>query len=279
MRTIEKKIFQEAIKQALIEMNHELSPAFISRLASAKETETGTVSKTILDDILQNHEIARKGTFPLCQDTGMVVVFADVGQEVYFSFDFESTLNEAVAEAYAEGYLRKSIVDDPIHRRNSETNTPAITHIRLVPGDQLRLRIAAKGGGSENMSTVRMLKPNDGLEGVRQETLKAIKNAGGRPCPPLIVGIGLGGNLEKSALLAKEAILRDIDDKNPDPELAQFEQQLETEINELDVGPMGVGGETTCLAVKVNTFPTHIAMLPFALNLQCHAARHREVVL
>ena len=203
----------------------------------------------------------------------------EIGYDISFNGDIYEAINEGVRNGYSEGYLRKSIVNHPFNRVNTKDNTPAIIHTKLVPGEQLKLKIASKGGGSENMSKVTMLMPTDGIEGVKQLVLDTIFNAGGKPCPPIIVGIGIGGNLEKSALLAKEALFRDLDDSSHDETIKSLENELYTEINKLGVGPMGVGGETTCLAVKINYYPMHIASLPVAINIQCHSSRHTEVIL
>ncbi|QMS85012.1 fumarate hydratase [Candidatus Xianfuyuplasma coldseepsis] len=279
MRKISGDIITKAVKEAVIKINYNLDNSLVARIQKAKEHETNQTASAILDDILANQEIAGKGEFPLCQDTGVVVVFAELGRDIYLEHDLEASINEGVRQGYQEGYLRKSIVNHPFNRENTQDNTPAIIHTRVVAGSSLKLKIAAKGGGSENMSLVKMLTPAEGIEGVKKLVLDTIFHAGGKPCPPIIVGLGLGGNLEKSALLAKEAILRPLDDHHDDPIIASLENELYEEINKLGVGPMGVGGETTCLAVKINTYPMHIASLPVAINIQCHSARHTEVIL
>ncbi|MFW5914063.1 MAG: fumarate hydratase [Bacillota bacterium] len=279
MRVIDLETVTEKVKDILIKINHELDDSLVSAFKRAKEKESGDLSKSILDDIIENQELAKKGDTPLCQDTGMVVVFADIGKDLSYEGILDEAVNEGVRKAYTEGYLRKSVVTHPFDRQNSKDNTPAIIHHRIVDGDKLKLRIASKGAGSENMSRVIMLKPSDGIEGVKQTILDTVFDAGGKPCPPIIVGIGIGGNLEKSAMIAKEAILRDLEDHSPDPTIRKLEDELYEEINRLGVGPMGVGGETTCLGVKINTYPMHIASLPLAINIQCHSSRHEEVVL
>jgi len=215
---------------------------------------------------------------PICQDTGVVVCFLEVGYDVHFDGDVYEAINEGVRNAYTKGYLRKSVVKHPLDRANTKDNTPAITHIKLVPGDKIKIHVAPKGGGSENMSLVKMLIPADGVEGIKKLVLETVFNGGGKPCPPIIVGLGIGGNLEKSALLAKEALMREIDDVNQDPILANLEKELLDEINKLGVGPMGFGGRVTCLGVKINAYPCHIASLPIAINIQCHASRHKSFV-
>ena len=267
------------MKDTIIEINYELDDSLLTLLEKAKQKETSDLSKSILDDILENANIAKQGNIPLCQDTGVAVIFLEVGYDVTVDGDIYDAINQGVREGYKEGFLRKSIVKHPFHRENTKDNTPAIIHTKLVPGDNIKMKIASKGGGSENMSLVKMLTPSEGLAGVKKLVLDTVFNAGGKPCPPIIVGIGIGGNFEKSALLAKEALLRELDDSNEDAMIAQLENDLLHEINALGVGPMGVGGETTCLAVKIDYHPMHIASLPVAINIQCHSARHKEVVL
>ncbi len=279
MRTIPGKAISEAVKQAVIDINYHLDQSLVSLIKKARAQESNKTASEILDDIIINQEIADKGQIPLCQDTGVVVVFAEIGREVYLPDDLDTAIQMGVRDGYLEGYLRKSMVTHPFKRTNTQDNTPAIIHIKLIEGEQIHLKIAAKGGGSENMSLVKMLTPADGMVGVKKLVLDTIFNAGGKPCPPIIVGLGIGGNLEKSALLAKEALLRPLNDENTDPIINQMEKDLYHEINQLGVGPMGVGGDTTCLAVKINYFPMHIASLPVAINIQCHSARHTEVTL
>ncbi len=279
MRLINLNDITKLIKETVIEINYKLDGSLVSLIRKAKERETKDLSKSILDDILENQEIAKEGNIPLCQDTGVVVVFLEIGSQVTFNGDIYEAINEGVKQGYNEGYLRKSIVNHPFNRTNTLDNTPAIIHTKIIPGDKIIMKIAAKGGGSENMSKVTMLTPTEGINGVKKLVLDTIFDAGGRPCPPLIVGIGIGGNFEKSALLAKEALFRDLDDSNNDETIKQLENDLFNEINKLGVGPMGVGGVTTCLAVKINYFPMHIASLPVAINIQCHSSRHKEVIL
>ena len=223
--------------------------------------------------------LAREKHLPICQDTGVAVVFAEVGYDVHINGDIYSAINEGVANAYTKGYLRKSVVRHPLDRVNTKNNTPAIVHVKLVPGDKIKLSVAPKGGGSENMSLVKMLIPADGVEGIKKTVLDVVTSGGGKPCPPIMVGVGVGGNFEKCALLAKEALLREIDDVNSDPILAKLEEDLLKEINDTGVGAMGLGGTVTCLAVKVNAHPCHIASLPLAVNIQCHAARHKTAII
>lgn len=279
MRIIDLNKITDAVKDSVIKINYELDGSLVALIQKAKSKETKGISKSILSDILDNQDIARQGNIPLCQDTGIVVVFLEVGIDVKINGDIYEAINKGVRLGYSEGYLRKSVVNHPFTRENTKDNSPAIIHTKLVSGDKIKLHIAAKGGGSENMSTVVMLTPTEGIEGVKKLVLDTIFNAGGKPCPPIIVGIGIGGNFEKSAILAKEALLRELDDSSHDKSIKQLEDELYTEINELGVGPMGVGGDTTCLAVKINYFPMHIASLPVAINIQCHSARHIEVIL
>lgn len=268
-----------AVKKSVISINYHLEDDLVSLYRKAKQQETNNIAKNILDDIIENQEVAKEGRVPLCQDTGVVVVFLELGKDIAYDGDIYDAINEGVRQGYSEGYLRKSMVNHPFNRVNTQDNTPAIIHTKIVAGDKVKMKIAAKGGGSENMSTVVMLTPADGIEGVKKLILDTIFNAGGKPCPPIIVGVGLGGNLEKSALLAKEALLRDLNDHSSDATIEKLENELYDEINRLGVGPMGVGGNTTCLAVKINYYPMHIASLPVGINIQCHSSRHTEVII
>ncbi len=279
MREITLSQITKSVKDSVIKINYYLDDSLVNLFKKAKDKETNQTAISILDDIIENQEIAKKGIVPLCQDTGVVVVYLEIGSEVSFKGDIYEAINKGVKEGYQEGYLRKSMVAHPFNRTNTLDNTPAIIHTTLVAGDKIKMKIASKGGGSENMSNVTMLTPADGIDGVKKLVLDTVFNAGGKPCPPIIVGIGIGGNLEKSALLAKEALFRDLDDESNDEIINKLEKDLYTEINSLGVGPMGVGGDTTCLAVKINYYPMHIASLPVAINIQCHSARHIEVIL
>lgn len=279
MRTIENTVIIEKVKSLALDANCNIGKSFIDVLREALKKEKSEIGKNVIEQIIENDEIAMEHKEPMCQDTGMVVVFLDIGYDVHIKGDIYDAVNEGIRQAYKEGLLRNSVAKHPITRGNTNDNTPAVIHTRLVPGDKIHIKLAPKGGGSENMSLVKMLVPNDGIQGIKKLVLDSIFYAGGKPCPPLTVGIGLGGNLEKSALLAKEAIFRDIDDINPDPVLAKLEKELLDEINQLGVGPMGFGGTTTALAVKINAYPCHIASLPVAINLQCHASRHKEVTI
>ncbi len=279
MRLIKTQTIIDEVKAACISINQYINTDLEKMLQQAKNSESNQLAKETLKTILDNAEVARTENRILCQDTGMVVVFAEVGYDIKLESDLYEAINEGVRQGYNDGYLRKSIVNHPINRVNTNDNTPAVIHTKLVPGDKLKLKIASKGGGAENMSTVKMLKPSDGIDGIKKLVLDTIFNASGNPCPPVIVGIGIGGNLEKSALLAKEALFRDINDSSDDPLIKNLEDELLVEINKLGVGPMGFGGDTTALAVKINTFATHFASLPVAVNLNCHSSRETEVII
>ncbi len=279
MRKIDIEQISSAVRDAVIDINHRLPASFVKRLEMAKASETGQRAKSVLKDLVDNQRIASEGIYPLCQDTGVVVVFADIGHNVFIDGDFEAAVNAGVREATLKGHLRPSVVNHPFNRVNTKDNTPAIIHQKRIAGDTLKLRIAAKGAGSENMSALKMLKPSDGLEGVKTFVVETVRSAGGRPCPPITLGIGIGGTMEKCALLAKEALFKALDEPHPDERLARFEEELLEAVNDLSIGPMGIGGKTTCLAVKINDFPMHMAALPVAVNIQCHASRHTEVVL
>ena len=279
MREIKVKDIALVVENMLIDACQNIPENVLTSLKLAKENEKSPLGKEVIQRIVDNDLLAREKCLPICQDTGVVVCFVKVGYDVHFDGDLYAAINEGVANAYTKGYLRKSVVKHPLDRVNTKNNTPAIVHVELVPGDKVKIDVAPKGGGSENMSLVKMLIPADGVEGVKKLVLDTVFNGGGKPCPPIIVGIGLGGNLEKSALMAKESLMREIDDVNSDPILAKLEQDLLEEINALGVGPMGFGGTQTCLAVKVNAYPCHIASLPVAINIQCHASRHKSCIL
>lgn len=279
MRTIELSEVTAKIKSMFIDACENIPNNVLEALAKASEQEQSPLGKQVIDKIIENDKLAREKHLPICQDTGVAVVMLTIGSEVVFHGDIYEAVNEGVRQAYTEGYLRKSVVRHPLDRVNTRDNTPAIVHIKMVPGDEFRIDVAPKGGGSENMSLVKMLIPADGVEGIKKLVLDTVFNAGGKPCPPIIVGLGIGGNLEKSAMLAKEALFREIDDSSPDPLARKLEEELLEEINRLGIGPMGFGGTKTCLAVKVNTYPCHIASLPVAINIQCHAARHKSCKL
>jgi len=276
MKNITTQEISEKVSLALYEACHNLNSCTLNLLKEAHSNEEDITPRTILDQLLENAQIARKEGIPMCQDTGIVTAFVKIGRDVHLEGDIHAAINEGVRDAYEKYYLRKSVAD-PITRLNTKNNTPAIIHIDIVEGDNLSITLAPKGAGSENMSRLAMLNPTDGIEGIKEFILKAVKEAGGRPCPPIFLGVGIGGNFEKSAEMAKEALMR----LNPssDPTIAKLEAELKDEINKTGIGPMGLGGKTTCLGVFINTYPCHIASLPVAVNIQCHANRHVEVVL
>lgn len=279
MRKISSLTITEAVADLVKEANYILPEDVIKAIEKSALEEEAPVGREVLEQILLNNQVARREKMAVCQDTGIVVVFVELGNEVYIEGDLYEAINTGVKKGYQEGYLRTSVVESPLKRVNTGDNTPAVVHLQLVPGDKLRLIVAPKGAGSENMSLVKMLKPADGKEGIRKLVLQTVKEAGANPCPPIIVGIGLGGTFEKAALLAKEALLRPLEDSNPDPEIAELEKSLLADINKLGIGPQGLGGRSTALAVKINTFPCHIASLPVAININCHVARHKEIVI
>jgi len=279
MYTIKRKTIIETIRDLFIDSAYNLDKKLVSSLKKAKQNETNKLGKNILDKIIDNQKIARNDDIPLCQDTGVSVVFLEIGRELIFDYDLEEAINVGVRRGYIDGFLRKSIVKHPLNRINTLDNTPAIVHFNFIPGNKLIIHVAPKGGGSENMSRLKMLSPSEGEAGVIDFVLDTVKKAGGKACPPLIVGVGIGGNFEKSALLAKQAIFRSIDDNAKNEVDQKLEKLLLEKVNKLNVGPMGLGGTTTALAVKVNSFPCHIASLPVAVNLQCHSARKKEVTL
>lgn len=279
MRTINLADVTAKIKEMFIDACENIPQNVLDTIKDAEKQEESPLGKEVLGKIIENDLLAREKRLPICQDTGVAVVYLTIGSEVTFTGDIYEAVNEGVRQAYTEGYLRKSVVRHPLDRVNTKDNTPAIVHVKVVPGDTFRIDVAPKGGGSENMSVVKMLIPADGVEGIKKLVIDTVFNAGGKPCPPVIVGIGIGGNFEKCALMAKEALFREIDDRSPDPLACKLEEELKEEINKLGVGPMGFGGRITCLAVKVNVYPCHIASLPVAINIQCHAARHKSCTL
>jgi fumarate hydratase subunit alpha len=275
IRTIETKEITEAIRDMCIEANHYLSSDMKCALDEAADTEASPLGKKILAQLEENLEIADKDRIPICQDTGMAVVFLEVGQDVHFEgMAIEDAINEGVRQGYTEGFLRKSVVGDPIERVNTKDNTPAVIHYSIVPGDKVRITLAPKGFGSENMSRIFMLKPADGIEGVKNAIVTAVKDAGPNACPPMVVGVGIGGTFEKSALLAKQALIRDVSEHSPIPWVCDLEKEMLYKINGLGIGPGGLGGTTTALAININTYATHIAGLPVAINICCHVNRH-----
>ncbi|MCK8815835.1 fumarate hydratase [Natroniella sulfidigena] len=270
----------EAVAKMCKEANYILGADILEGYQEALEREESEVAREVLETLLENAEIAKEEKMPICQDTGMAVIFLELGQDAEIEGgSLTEAINEGVRQGYQEGYLRKSVVADPLERQNTGDNTPAIIHTELVPGDKIKLTVAPKGFGSENMSQIKMLKPADGVEGVKDFVLQVVEEAGSNPCPPIVVGVGIGGTFEKAALLAKKAIVRPIGLHNQKEELAQVEEELLTEINQLGIGPQGFGGATTALAVNINDYPTHIAGLPVAVNINCHVTRHKEITL
>ena len=275
MREIAVKDITKEIADMCIQANHYLSQDMDQALKVATKEEKSPLGKKILEQLQENLTIADQETIPICQDTGMAVVFMEIGQDVHFEGgDLETAVNEGVRQGYVEGFLRKSVVSDPLLRENTKDNTPAILHIRIVPGDQVKITVAPKGFGSENMSRIFMLKPAEGIEGVKDAILTAVKDAGPNACPPMVVGVGIGGTFEKCALLAKQALTRDVDQPSDIPYIADLEKEMLTRINALGIGPAGLGGRITALAVNINTYATHIAGLPVAVNICCHVNRH-----
>ena len=280
MRKIKKSLLVKKIKSLCIETNCKLGADVKQALTAGLASETSAVGQGVLQQIIENAKIAEDNNVPLCQDTGFAVFFVELGNEVYLDgFTLQEAIDEGVRQGYEEGYLRKSIVNDPLNRKNTGDNTPAVVHITHVHGDKLKISFAPKGGGAENMSRLKMLVPAQGIEGVKQVVLETVREAGANPCPPVTVGIGIGGTFEKSALLAKKALLRKVGSENSDPFYAKLEKELLEEINASGSGPMGLGGETSALAVFIDTHPCHIASLPVAVNIQCHSARHNEIII
>ena len=279
MKTIPACEVTAVVKELCIKANVILPNDVRSALTCAGAAETWPVAVNMLDDIIENYKLAEQLKMPICQDAGMACVFVEIGQEVYVDGSLRDAINEGVRHGYAEGYLRKSVVSDPIERKNSNDNTPAMITYDIVPGDCLNITVAPKGAGSENMSRLAMLKPSDGLAGVKKFVLETVDMAGPNSCPPIIVGVGIGGNFDKVAYLAKKALLRNLDCKNQNPKYAQLEEELLTEINSLGIGPQGFGGKTTALSVNIEACATHIAQLPCAVNINCHVTRHQTASL
>ena len=275
IRTINTKEITKNVKEMCIEANHYLSPDMDAAMKKATAEEKSELGKKILNQLQENLKIAGEEMIPICQDTGMAVIFLEIGQDVHLEGgDLTEAVNEGVRQGYVEGYLRKSVVGDPILRENTKDNTPAILHTRIVPGNQVKIKVAPKGFGSENMSRVFMLKPAEGIEGVKQAILTAVKDAGSNACPPMVVGVGIGGTFEKCALMAKEALTREVGTHSDIAWVKDLEEEMFSKINGLGIGPGGLGGTTTALAVNVNTYPTHIAGLPVGINICCHVNRH-----
>jgi len=279
MRTIQASKVTEVIRRLCIEANCHLSADLKERISACRGCETFPVAQGILDQIIENYNIADENNVPVCQDTGMACVFIDIGQEVYVEGNLEEAIHEGVRQGYKDGYLRKSVVRDPLDRVNTGDNTPAMIYYNIVSGDQIKVTVAPKGFGSENMSQIKMLKPSDGLEGVKEFVVKVVEEAGPNPCPPIVVGVGVGGTFDKAAFMAKKALTRAVDVRNEDPFYAALEEELLEKINALGIGPQGFGGRTTALAVNIEKCPTHIAGLPVAVNINCHVTRHQSEVI
>ena len=279
MREITAQAVTDVVSRLCVSANRNLPEDLKCRIRHCAASENWPIAKDILARITENFEIAAETKVPICQDTGMACVFLKIGQEVHISGDLEEAVNEGVRRGYREGYLRKSVVADPLNRVNTGDNTPAVIHYEIVPGDKVEITVAPKGFGSENMSAIKMLKPSDGVEGVVDFVVRTVRDAGPNPCPPIVVGVGIGGTFEKAAQLAKKALLRDVDSANESPYYAQLERELLAKINALGIGPQGFGGATTALGVNIETYPTHIAGLPVAVNIGCHVTRHETEVL
>ncbi len=278
LRVVDTLLIEKKVAELLLEANFDIGDEFLENLYVQSENESTNLAKLVLNQLIDNDKIAKEERIPMCQDTGMAVVFLELGQDVHLvGKNLYDAVNAGVKEAYTQGYLRKSVVDDPLFCRiNTKDNTPAIIHTEIVPGDKVHITVAPKGFGSENMSAIKMLKPADGVEGVKNFVTETVKKAGPNPCPPIIVGIGIGGSFEKAAYMAKKALTRDIGEHNNDKRYADLEKELFESINTLNIGPAGLGGKTTALSVNIEFFPTHIAGLPVAVNLCCHAYRHKS---
>ena len=277
MREIHISKIIDTVKELCIEANYYLSNDVKRALCNAKENETWPLAENILDQIILNSDIAKNENMPICQDTGMACIFIDIGQDVHIVGGLlDDAINEGVRRGYEEGFLRKSVVKDPINRINTKDNTPAIIYYNMVAGDKIKITVAPKGFGSENMSRNKMLKPSDGLQGVKDFIIETVKLAGPNPCPPIVIGVGIGGTFDKAAYLAKKALIRPLDKRNEDKFYSDLEEEILANINKLGIGPQGFGGKTTALGLNIETYPTHIAGLPVAVNINCHATRHKE---
>ena len=279
MRTIDAKLITDAVYKCCVDAAYFINEDVLNKIIDAKDKESDSIAKNILCQIIENDILAKNEHIPMCQDTGVVLAFVEVGRDVYVTSSIDEAINEGVKKAYTEAFLRKSVVKNPIDRINTNDNTPAIIYYKIVEGDKLKISICLKGAGSENMSKIKMLNPSDGIDGIKKFIVDSVVEAGGRPCPPLVLGIGIGGTMDKAALMSKEALLRDINDSSTNEKIAKLEKEIYDLVNATKVGPMGLKGDTTCLAVKINYHPCHIASLPVALTIQCHAHRHKEVIL
>ena len=280
MREINISEITNTVKELCIEANYYLSNDIKEALNIAKENETWSLAENILDQIILNGDISKNEKIPMCQDTGMACIFLEIGQDVHITGGLlEDAINEGVRQGYEEGYLRKSVVKDPINRVNTKDNTPAIIYYDIVEGDKIKITVAPKGFGSENMSRIKMLKPSDGINGVKDFIIETVKLAGPNPCPPIVIGVGIGGSFDKVAYLAKKALIRPINQRNIDVFYKELEEEMLEKVNELGIGPQGFGGKTTALGLNIEVYPTHIAGLPVAVNINCHATRHKERVI
>ncbi|MCT4585742.1 MAG: fumarate hydratase [Peptostreptococcaceae bacterium] len=281
MRNLDVSIIKDEVKRLFLEANFDISDDISNKIKNCYENEVSIIGKSVLDQILKNHEIAKEEKIAICQDTGMSVVFVEIGQDInLIGGDINQAINNGVKEAYEKGYLRKSVVNDPLFdRKNTNDNTPAVIYIDIVKGNKINIKVSAKGFGSENMSSLKMLKPADSIKGVKEFIIKTVKDAGPNPCPPIVVGVGIGGTAEKAMLLAKKSLFREIGKNNENENYKDLENELLEEINNLGIGPAGLGGLNTALAVNIEYFPTHIAGLPVAVNICCHASRHKEVTI
>lgn len=281
MRNLDVSIIKDEVKRLFLEANFDISDDISNKIKNCYEKEVSIIGKSVLEQIIKNHKIAKEEKIAICQDTGMSVVFVELGEEINLSGgNISDAINSGVKEAYKKGYLRKSIVDDPLfERKNTNDNTPAVIYIDIVKGDKINIKVSAKGFGSENMSALKMLKPADSISGVKEFIIETVKKAGPNPCPPIIVGVGIGGTAEKAMVLAKKSLFRKIGDSNKNENYKKLENELLEEINNLGIGPAGLGGINTALAVNIEYFPTHIAGLPVAVNICCHASRHKEVTI
>ncbi len=280
MREIEAKQITEVVARLCVKANEYLPEDVKCAIKKCREKEDWDTAKGVLDQIIENFEIAEENQVPICQDTGMACVFLEIGQDVHIvGGDLQEAVNEGVRQGYKEGYLRKSVVADPIRRGNTGDNTPAMIYTEIVPGENIKITLGPKGFGSENMSAIRMLKPSAGLQGIKDFIIDTVETAGPNPCPPMVVGVGIGGTFDKAALLAKKALMRPLDSSNPDPYYADLEEELLEKINELGIGPQGFGGRTTAIGLNIETMPTHIAGMPCAVNINCHVTRHQTEVI
>ena len=274
MREIDSSLISEVVARLCIDANYHLPPDMKKQIISSSKEESWETASIILDQIIENFNIADENLQPICQDTGLACVFLSIGQDVHIKGNLEEAINEGVRKGYSQGYLRKSVVSDPLKRVNTGDNTPAMIYYDICPGDKIKITVAPKGFGSENMSQIKMLKPSDGIEGVKDFVIKVVEDAGPNPCPPIVVGVGIGGTFDKAAYLAKKALMRPVDQRNSEAFYAELEEELLEKINALGIGPQGFGGKTTALAVNIEKFPTHIAGLPVAVNINCHVTRH-----